>query len=250
MGTMLESLLNLQAVERQLAQVRRRLRSRENAANIQQKRIDQIRSDWEALHQQSLERRKEADRLSLDLKEKEDQVVKLRTSLNTARTNKEYSAILTQINTFKADNSRVEEDALRVIQEAESIQGEATQLQGEIDAQQERLGEIRESNQDEVARLNHMMEGLERQRDDATKSVSPEALAIFERIGESYDGESMAVIEVHGRKPPHQYVCGGCFMSLNAEHANALRVRDEIRTCDNCGRILYLPATTESTSTK
>jgi predicted nucleic acid-binding Zn-ribbon protein len=29
-------------------------------------------------------------------------------------------------------------------------------------------------------------------------------------------------------------------MSLNAEHANALATRDEIRTCDNCGRILYL----------
>ena len=29
-------------------------------------------------------------------------------------------------------------------------------------------------------------------------------------------------------------------MSLNAEHANALSSRDEIRNCDNCGRILYL----------
>jgi predicted nucleic acid-binding Zn-ribbon protein len=29
-------------------------------------------------------------------------------------------------------------------------------------------------------------------------------------------------------------------MSLSAEHANALRVRDEIRTCNNCGRILYM----------
>jgi predicted nucleic acid-binding Zn-ribbon protein len=38
-------------------------------------------------------------------------------------------------------------------------------------------------------------------------------------------------------------------MTLNAEHANALRVRDEIRKCDNCGRILYLePAGASSDS--
>jgi len=37
-------------------------------------------------------------------------------------------------------------------------------------------------------------------------------------------------------------VCGGCYMSLNAEHANVLRTRDEIRTCDNCKRILYMEA--------
>jgi predicted nucleic acid-binding Zn-ribbon protein len=29
-------------------------------------------------------------------------------------------------------------------------------------------------------------------------------------------------------------------MNLNAEHANALRVHDELRTCDSCGRILYI----------
>jgi predicted nucleic acid-binding Zn-ribbon protein len=50
----------------------------------------------------------------------------------------------------------------------------------------------------------------------------------------------MAKIEFHGKKPPYEYVCGGCYMSLTAEHANALRTRDELRFCDNCGRILYL----------
>jgi predicted nucleic acid-binding Zn-ribbon protein len=70
--------------------------------------------------------------------------------------------------------------------------------------------------------------------------VPQEALAVFERIAESYDGEGMAVVEVQGKKPPHEYICGGCYMSLSAEHANALKVRDEIRTCDNCGRILYM----------
>jgi predicted nucleic acid-binding Zn-ribbon protein len=58
----------------------------------------------------------------------------------------------------------------------------------------------------------------------------------------------MAAIEIHGKRPPHDYVCGGCYMSLNAEHVNALRTRDEIRTCDNCGRILYLEAEAEKSA--
>ena len=58
----------------------------------------------------------------------------------------------------------------------------------------------------------------------------------------------MAPIEIEGTKPPHSYVCGGCFMSLNAEHANALRSRDEVRTCDSCGRILYLEVKQEAQS--
>jgi predicted nucleic acid-binding Zn-ribbon protein len=35
--------------------------------------------------------------------------------------------------------------------------------------------------------------------------------------------------------------CGACFMGLNIEHVNALRGRDEIRRCNSCNRILYLP---------
>ena len=67
-----------------------------------------------------------------------------------------------------------------------------------------------------------------------------QALAVFERIAATRNGEAMAHIEIHGKKPPHEYTCGGCFMSIAAENANALRTRDELRLCDHCGRILYL----------
>ena len=85
-----------------------------------------------------------------------------------------------------------------------------------------------------------MLEDLNAKRAEAAKDVPAPALAVFDRIAGNYDGDAMAAIEIQGAKPPHEYICGGCYMSLNAEHVNALRTRDEIRTCDNCGRILYL----------
>jgi hypothetical protein len=65
-------------------------------------------------------------------------------------------------------------------------------------------------------------------------------LAVFDRIAGNYDGDAMDAIEFQGSKPPYEFICGGCYMSLTAEHVNALRTKDEIRTCDNCRRILYL----------
>ena len=62
--------------------------------------------------QQRLNRRKEADSLALDLGQREEKVSSLRNVLNTARTNKEYAAILTQINTLKADKSEDRDHAL------------------------------------------------------------------------------------------------------------------------------------------
>ncbi len=240
MGPMLTALLNLQSIERQLAHVRGRLKTRKNAVAAQEKRIEQLRADHEAAQRKATDRRKDADRIELDLKTKEEQVNKFRTALNAAKTNKDYAAILTQINTIKADNAKIEDQVLRVMQEVESLKAEADKVKADLEAQVKRLDEIKSHSQAEIAKLTAMFDDLSAQRATAAQAVPQQALDVFERIAGANEGDAMAAIEVHGRKPPFDYICGGCYMSLNAEHANALRVRDEIRRCDNCKRILYL----------
>ncbi len=248
MGQMLEGLLQLQSIERDLAQVRRRLRARQNAVNIQQRRIDQLQEEWNGLNERASTRRKDADRHELDLKVSEDQVAKLRTALNSAKTNKEYASILTQINTLKADNAKLEESTLKVMQDVDAIRADADKIQAQIDAESNRLAEIKQNNAAEIEKLNGMLAELQAKRDEAVKGIDAEVLTAFERVAERYEGEAMSAIQVEGKKPPFTYICGGCFMTLNAEHANALRVRDEVRTCDNCGRILYMEPSKEPQS--
>jgi uncharacterized protein len=249
MGKMLEALLRLQAVERDLTAVRRRLQARKNAVAIQQRKIDQLRAEYSAIHDKSITRRKDADRLELDLRTKEEQVTKLRAALNLAKTNKEYAAILTQINTYKADNAKVEEEVLKIMQDVDVIKAQAEKISIQVEAEQKRLSEITAASGQEIDKLTAMLNELTSQRTAAAQSVPAESLAAFEAIAQRNDGDAMAIIEVHGRKPPFDYVCGGCFMSLNAEHANALRSRDEIRNCDNCGRILYMDAKLQNSPT-
>ena len=246
MGTMLSALLHLQSIERQLAHVRGRLRTRRNAVAAQEKKIEQARADYDALHAKSLTRRKDADGLELDLRQHEEQVEKLRNVLNTAKTNKEYAAVLTQINTLKADNAKVEEEVLKIMQEVDAIKAEAEKVKVTLEIEEKRLAEVQAASGAEIEKLTAMQDELAGQRATAAAAVPRDVLTTFERIASSNDGDAMAVIEVHGRKPPFEYVCGGCYMSLNAEHANALRSRDEIRTCDNCRRILYLEPKTEN----
>lgn len=240
MGQLLEGLLKLQSIERELAQVKRRLKTRQNAVSIQQRRIDQLQEEFDALSQKILTRRKDGDRYELDLKQSEEHVAKLRTALNSAKTNKEYAAILTQINTLKADNAKLEEGTLKILQEVDGVRTDADKVRMQIEVEAKRLAELQQTNAGEVNKLNTMLTALTGRRTEAAKDINREALTVFERVADSYDGEAMAVIQIEGKRSPFEYICGGCYMTLNAEHANALRVRDEIRKCDNCGRILYL----------
>jgi len=188
-------------------------------------------------------RQKNAGAVELELKSKEQEVAKLRQALSSAKTNKEYAAILTLINTTKADNSKLEDEALKLMQDVDQVREQAKQAQQQFEQAGQALEEIKRSSAAEIARLKGILEELQAKRAEAAKAVPRKALAVFERIAAIRDGEAMAPIEIVGDKPPHEYVCGGCFMSIAAENANALRTRDELRFCDHCGRILYLEET-------
>jgi hypothetical protein len=240
MGRMVEALRKVQAIEYQLAEVRRRLKLASAAVEAQQARIGELQQQEQALHEAVLARQRDSAAVELDLKQREQQVAKFRASLNTAKTNKEYAAILTQINSLKADNSRLEDEVLRVMQAVDVARGQLEQVKQQRQQNQGYLEEVKGTSGAEVARLETMLKELQQRRSQAEAGVPADALGVFNRVAAIRDGDAMAKIEIHGRKPPYEYVCGGCNMSIRAEHANALRARDEIRFCDVCGKILYL----------
>lgn len=239
MGPTLASLLKVQSIEHDLTHVRRRLRSKQNAVHALQQKIEALTEQQSKLQEDILKRQMEAGRHELQLKSREEDVSRLRGQLNTAKTNKEYAAILTQINTIKADNSRVEEDILKVMQGVDAVKAEKDKLAAQAEAEQKRLDQVNATNAAEIAKLDVMMKELQARRAEAAKDVDAKTLAIFDRIAGGHDGEAMAAVEITDAKRG-EYTCGGCYMSLTAEHYNALLSRDEIRLCDNCGRILYL----------
>ncbi|MFW6133505.1 MAG: zinc ribbon domain-containing protein [Planctomycetota bacterium] len=249
MGSLLAALLELQSVESQLRQVRDRRRRRTRAAKVQQRRIDELRQREQQVQETLSRQRRHADSASVDVKAAEEKISRLRSGLNSAKTNKEYASILTQLNTVKADNAKREEEALQLMQSVDETSSELADVRKEIENEQKRLEQIEADTAEEVGKLDAMIEDLQARRDAAAAEVPDAERAVFERIADNYDGEAMAVVEQHGKKPPHQFVCGGCFMSINAEHVNALRVRDEVRRCDSCGRILYLESQAQNATT-
>lgn len=240
MGPVITALEGLQAIERDLSQVRRRKKARLRAVKAQEARIAKHRQERESLQHSAVERRKQADDFELTLRQNEEHIAKLRVSLNAAKTNKEYAALLTQINTQKADNAKFEEQALKVLGEVDGLKSQIAEDDKLIAQEEAKLEEINANSAEEIQKLDEMLTDLQAKRDAAAQSLPDTVLAIFDRLSQQYDGEALAKVQVNGRRPPYTYTCGGCFMSLNAEHANALRTRDEVRQCDNCQRILYI----------
>ena len=237
MGPVLDGLTQLQSVENRLRASKTKLsRCRRNVI-LQENRVRNLQNDLQAKHDEIMLMKVQSDRLQLELNSRDESIAKVRGALNTAKTNKEYAALLTQLNTSKADNSKLESQILELMKNIEADDAHCAEIKAQIDGEKNKLDDVRKET--EVAAAKHEAEILEIQAewDQAAKNIPAEALEVFDRVAETYDGQALANVEMHDSRT-QGYSCSGCFMGLTTETANVLMTKDEIIRCPNCTRIL------------
>ncbi|MBN1509438.1 MAG: hypothetical protein JW955_21505 [Sedimentisphaerales bacterium] len=186
----------------------------------------------------------QSDRLELELKTRDQEVSKLRASLNAAKTNKEYAAVLTQLNTTRADNSKIESQILELMKAIEVDEGECENIRKQIEVQKQELEQTRQKVESSVAEHEAEIAKIQAEWNEVAKTIPRRALEVFNRVADTYDGEAVATIEQQeGRTAA--YSCGGCYMGVPAESVNVLMSKDEIIRCPNCTRILVLSSSQE-----
>lgn len=239
MSSLLSGLAQLQSVENRLRASKAKLARCRRSVVLQENRIRSEQNTLEAKKEELQLTRVQCDRLELDLKGRDQQIAKLRAALNTAKTNKEYASLLTVLNTSKADNSKVEIQILELMKAIEADEAECNKMREEIEVQKEKLEQVRKEAEASAVSLQEDVEAVQKEWDEAASVITPDALEIFKRVAETYDGEAVVdVEEQEGRSS--RYSCGGCFMSITNESVNLLMTRDEIIRCANCTRILVL----------
>lgn len=239
MGSLLLGLIKLQSVENQLRAAKAKLKRCRRNVILQENQLRSLQNSLEAKKEEIQLTRIQSDRLELDLRTRDESVAKYRAALNTARTNKEYAAILTELNTSKADNSKLENQVLELMRNIETDQSECEQISSKIAQQKEALNELRKETEVQAKKYEAEIEQIQKQWDEAAGGISPKTLEIFNRVAETYDGEAIATVELENAKSG-PYTCSGCFMGLTNETANQLMTKDEVIRCPNCARILVM----------
>jgi len=236
MGPVLKGLMELQSIENRLRAVKGKLtRCRRNVI-IQENQVRSLQNALEAKKEEVQLTKIQSDRLELELASREDTIARLRASLNAAKTNKEYAALLTQLNTTKADNSKIETQVLELMKDIEVDEAECKNIIDQIAEQKEKLEKTRKETEQLATKYEAQIEQIQAEWLDKAKTIPAESLEIFKRVAETYDGEALAIVEDHSGS----YSCGGCFMSITAESVNVLLSKDDMTRCPNCTRILVL----------
>lgn len=233
-------------VDQQVRGLEGRLEGARRHVNAQQNKIDQLQRQLHELQEQLRATKAHEATAEAEADDFEQRVEKLRQQMNSVKTNREYSALLVEVNTLKTDKAKVEERALELLQQVEQLQEEIKQVELKL-AEQEKIKQVADRElASRTGEVGEQLEALKAQRAEAASKVPRDVLAVFDRLAESLDGEAMThVVQEDQRRM--EYTCGGCYMTLPIETVNQLYSTDKLVRCPSCTRILYLDQEVKAT---
>ncbi|MCI0362638.1 MAG: hypothetical protein L0Y44_05470 [Phycisphaerales bacterium] len=237
---LVDSLLNLYKVDLQVRGLRSRLTSAERYLSAQTKQLNDLLVNQQELLTRKRQLQATIGTRDVEIKSIDDRLEKLRNELNSAATNKQYTALLTELNTVKAARREVEDKSLADMEQVEKLDEQLKIVEGQI-ADRKKVRDLANSQlQERRNDVGHRLSELETERAQAAAVVPVQALAVFDELAETYEGEAMAPIEEVDRRH-REYACGECNMHIPFEQISLLTSRSEaLIRCPSCTRLLYM----------
>ena len=186
--------------------------------------LDQLNDEVAQLQQAEAE-------LQQGLLKERDNVTRVEARLPEIQTQKEYVAVLKEIDVAKKANKDVEE-------QMQAKQQEVTTLEEDLQEKQDELAAIQEKSEARGAELKQLLDESEKvllKRTKTRESVAAELpvslLRKYHTLFKRRGGLALALAR--------NGACLGCNMQLPPQQYNKLLQVAEIQTCPHCNRILY-----------
>jgi predicted nucleic acid-binding Zn-ribbon protein len=226
----LEMLLKLQVIDYDLGELERSKEYLPDMMENLRREIEEAENLFRGAEKDLSDLRIFQKNLELDLGVKQGELKKLQEQMMAIKTNKEYDALISQIDAVKATISEKETQLIETIEKIEK-------LEIDIKEYEKRAGEIHERNNKELIILQEKMDSVgnkiqikESERNNITIRVPKRTMSVYERVRKSRGGS--VVVSVKKR------ACGACYKALPPHLIQELKRGEQIITCDNCGRLL------------
>lgn len=210
--------------EQKLLQAPKKLKAMEDElSEVRQK----IEKEQEIIEELEKERHKKEKELETD----KDKIRKLETKLYDVKTNKEYQALLKEIESAKEANDRTEEDILVLMDKVEDLKKDYESVTVYLKKREKESETERAEIEKEMQSMDAIIAKLTKERDNLLSIVSDNLRTIYGILREKRAG--IAVTNVKNG------VCLGCHMNIPPQLFIEATKNKKLIQCPSCNRILF-----------
>lgn len=222
--------LDLQGIEADKDHYPKEIKKLEEKQKMEKDRIQKEKEKIESLDKS---RRQKESQLSSE----QEKIKRAEGKMFEVKTNKEYQALLTEIDGMKEATSRMEEEILQVMDEIEEVKKDLSKREKESKGTLEKIEGDRKKLQEKMAQGENAWTKQMEQREALSKQIEPKLFKLYHTLKEKRQG--LGVVGVK------RETCQGCFVHVPPQMFIEVQKNNALVRCPNCNRILYWDADRE-----
>ncbi|MGY8782080.1 MAG: zinc ribbon domain-containing protein [Fidelibacterota bacterium] len=173
----------------------------------------------------------EMHKREVDVDQVNGKVNKLKDQLFLVTNNKQYDALMLEIDHLKDQRSSFETESLEFLEEKETLTSSVTSMESELGDLTQDLSNRRVKLESAIADSAVEKKSLDSMRDNHLSGIDSNIISTYEKVKNHREG--LGVVEISGG------ACGGCGAHVPPQVITEVRAKEGLHSCDVCGRFLY-----------
>jgi len=227
----LKTIYEAQQLDTQIIEKEKKLVSAPKMIAAMDQEIEELKSkilqEKEIIDELENERRKKEKELDVD----KDKIKKHGSKLTEVKTNKEYQALLKEIETSKVTNGKTEEDILTLMEKVEEIKKDFEHLSAQLKINKKDFEHKKSKLLKEVETIDKDVRKLKEERNNLLSIVNKNLKATYRTLIERRAGTAVVNLK--------NGVCLGCFMNIPPQLFIEATKNRQLILCPSCNRIFY-----------
>ena len=237
MNEQLKRLIELQKIDTEILILRHMINAFPNKITEAESPLKETQLAFNMISQKldALERKKrDKERLLEDTGEK---IRKLKSRTADIKTNKEYQALLHEIESVEKEQWSTENEILTIMEEFEATSKQTKSEEAKYKVYKEKIDVLKRKLELERDAAEKELHVLKQDRAKIAETVDKESYYLYKTLIEACYG--LAVTEAK------EEICQGCNMNIPPQLFVELKKNEFISTCPQCRRIIYYTAPPE-----
>lgn len=231
MKEQIELLIKLQEEDREVDRLKWQIRQGPERIRVLGKELQTLEEDIEADKGRIQDLTKSQRQYEADIEDGLAHIRKSRGRLMNIKNNREYRALLKEIEETKKENMAKEDMILSCLEELEGLNEELEAKGKSLSAMQDRIKSEEITIGKEVAHFQEELSDVEKSRKNLMQTIDSRLFAKYKQIKARSGGIAISLV--------HNATCSECHLSIPPQMYNELQKQDTLKFCPHCQRILY-----------
>lgn len=229
--TQIEFLRRLQQKDREVGRIKARISNAPGQLQELEKGVQSLEGDVVECKGRIQGLMRDQRGREADIEEGLAHIRKSRGRLMSVKNNKEYQAILKEIEETEKQNAAKEEIVLNCLEELETLNELLEDKARRLAAMRQTLEIEKEALSIEITRLQEDLSDAERARDEICGAIDRRVLSRYEQVRKNLGGIALSAV--------NNATCSECHLNIPPQMYNELQKQDKLEFCPHCQRIIY-----------